>query len=387
MEKIAIIGTGAIAEVFAKRLKELKIQSYCFSWEKASDISKYVDIFYPISILEKERILEKCRELKINGVLGTTELTIEVAAYIAEKLNLNGNSPHKVALELTNKYLNREKIKNIKELKQPNYFVINSYEELNKLKIKFPIILKPLAEGGKRGITVIKSLEELREGYTYTENFCKNIKSKILVEEYLSEGKEYSVESLTYKGETFIIQITEKESSGAPYCVELGHHQPAILLDSIKLKINKGISKALSSLGIVNGPCHTEIKIIDNEIYVIEFNARPGGDKISYPLTELSTGYPYITGIIEIALGKFNKDILKELKKNFAGILFLTKQTEYLKEIFYNCEKYEWFYKKNIVSEELKELRNNDADHLNYFIYFSTKKRPDFRIKEEKNNE
>ena len=112
----------------------------------------------------------------------------------------------------------------------------------------------------------------------------------VLIEEFLSGGQEYSVESLSYHGKQYIIQVTQKDSSGPPHCIELGHHQPAKLSKDEKSLVEKAVSEALSAAGITNGPCHTEIKMIDGKIYLIEINGRPGGDHIAYPLTELSTG-------------------------------------------------------------------------------------------------
>lgn len=375
MKKIAIIGAQHIAIIFAKRMKEIGIESHCFSWDKDEYIKKYVDYFYPISIFEKEKILEKCKEIGIDGVVATTELTIAISSYISQELKLNGN-PFLVSKEITNKLKNRNKIKEIKELKQPKFLLVNTYEEILKLNIKFPIILKPTSEGGKRGVIVVQSKEELKNAFLYVKAACKNKDSQVLVEEYLEFGKEYSVESLSFNGKNYVVQITEKDTSGPPHCVELGHHQPANISENLKEKIILGIDKALNKLGIINGPCHTEIKVIGDDIYVIEFNARLGGDKISYPLTELSTGYPYITAVLKIALNEFQGIELEKLEKNYAGIYFITEQTKRLKKIFENCEKYEWYYKKHKVSEKLDELTQNNENSLNYFIYFSKKEKP-----------
>lgn len=108
MKKIAIIGAQHIAIVFAKRMKEIGIESHCFSWNKDEYIKKYVDYFYPISIFEKEKILEKCKEIGIDGVVATTELTIAISSYISQELKLNGN-PLFVSKEITNKLKNRNK--------------------------------------------------------------------------------------------------------------------------------------------------------------------------------------------------------------------------------------------------------------------------------------
>ena len=327
MKKIAIIGAQHIAIIFAKRMKELGIESHCFSWEKDKFISKYVDYFHPISIFEKEKILKKCKEIRDNGVVATTELTISISAYIAQELGLNGNS-YFTSKEITNKFKNRKKIEGITELKQPRYAIIQDYNDILNLKINFPIILKPTSEGGKRGVIVVNNDRELKEAYFYVKSACKNVDSQILVEEYLDGGIECSVESLSFHGKNYIVQITEKDTSGPPHCVELGHHQPANISQSTKEKIIKGLDKALKKLEIINGPCHTEIKIINKDIYIIEFNARLGGDKISYPLTELSTGYPYITAVLKIALDEFEGIEINKLENNYAGIYFITEQTK-----------------------------------------------------------
>ena len=44
----------------------------------------------------------------------------------------------------------------------------------------------------------------------------------VLIEQYLSGGQEYSVESLSYKGKPYIVQVTRKITSGPPRCLELG---------------------------------------------------------------------------------------------------------------------------------------------------------------------
>ena len=198
-----------------------------------------------------------------------------------------------------------------------------------------------------------------------------------LIEQYLVGGQEYYVESLSYHGKQHIVQVTQKDSSGPPHCVELGHHQPAALSIEKRQLVEMAVSGALAAAGITNGPCHTEIKIIDGKVYLIEINGRPGGDHIAYPLTELSTGYPYITGIIMAALNKLDESKLDHYENNYAGVYFVTTQTAYLKPIFDHCDSEKWLYKKNKVSDTLMPITHNDGFNTNYFIYFSKEKKID----------
>ncbi len=375
MKKLAIIGAGRMACIFAQHAKKMGIETHCFAWKEGALAIEYVDFFYPISIFEKEKILYECRKIGIGGVVATTELTIAIAAFIAENLGLNGNSM-KIANVITDKYRNRELTKEIEGLFHPQYKVIRSREEIECLNMNFPLILKPTSKGGKRGISVVSTKKELYEAFEYAIHDVGE--TEFIIEEYIDGGQEFSIESLSYHGETNVIQVTEKVSSGAPHCVELGHHQPGCISEEMKKKIVGILKKAIRKIGIENGPCHTEIKIKNSKIYLIEFNARPGGDHIAWPLTELSTGFDYIGAIINVAFDESNNIDVDKFQHNYAGVLFVTEQTKYLKPLFEICDKYEWFYKKNLVSEELTSLFHNDGYNTNYIMYYSENGRPDF---------
>ena len=375
MKRLAIIGAGRMACIFALNAREMGVETHCFAWSEGAVAKDYADFFYPISIFERETILNKCKDLKINGVVATTELTISVAAYIADSLHLNGNDLS-VAEVITDKYRNRIITAGIEGLYQPRYIKVDYAEDVTGSGLPYPLILKPVNKGGKRGISVVYTREDVKEAFKYASGEVGE-KTHFIVEEYIDGGQEYSVESLTYHGESHVIQITEKESSGAPHCVELGHHQPEKLSSAMKEKTVDVIKTALKAIGIKNGPCHTEIKIKDNKIYLIEFNARQGGDHIAYPLTELSTGYEYIKGIIKVAFDE-NPEICEDkFKTRYAGVLFVTEQTKFLKPLFDKCEQFGWCYKKNTVNDKLTSLFHNDGYNTNYIMYCA-KERPDF---------
>ncbi|HBK02663.1 MAG TPA: hypothetical protein DDY77_06515 [Clostridiales bacterium] len=365
-DKLAIIGSGYMARIIAERAKELKIESHCFSNDDNSVAVNVADFFHNVSILDLDNLLLECEKIGINGVVATTELTIFPAAYVAKSMNLPGNNIE-VAKYITDKTVVREKVKNIANLFQPAFWKCDGsiVPQVNY----FPVIVKPIAAGGKRGLSVVNSVSEMKQAIREAQAVSK-VKGA-LVEEYLAGGQEYSVESLSYEGRHYILQITQKDSSGPPHCVELGHHQPADLSEEMKNMVKEVVKNALIATGITNGPCHTEIKIINGRVYLIEINGRPGGDHIAFPLTELSTGYPYITGIIQAALGKLDETKLLNLEHNYCGVYFVTTQTAYLKKIFDNCDKEPWFYKKKFVSEELHPITHNDGFNTNYFMYFS----------------
>ena len=377
MKKLAVIGSGRMAWIIGNHAHNMGLETHCFSNVEPDFIHEAFDVFHNISIFEKDKIVDICKLEGIQGVLATTELTVEVAAYVAKELGTSG-LPYKVARFITDKYRNRTACKNLKYLNQPGFAEINSIKELEKISIQFPIIVKPTSKGGKQGITVVRDKSELHDAFIYAKE--KSGANPIIIEEYLNGGKEYSVESLSYKGQHYVVQVTEKISSGPPHCVELGHKQPADLSYNLRQKVETAVKEGLTAIGLDNSTCHTEIKIIDDKVYLIEFNARPGGDHIAWPLTTLSTGYEYINGAIQIALGFFSGLDTSKLEKHYAGVYFVTKQTEYLKPLFDECENYSWLYKKNFVSEELQSLEHNDCYGTNSIMYYSENEKPNIEL-------
>lgn len=366
--KLAIIGSGRMAWIVSRNAHEMGIETHCFSNIEPDYIHNEVDHFHNISIFEKDTIVEICKNESISGVIATTELTVAIAAYIADKLGTPG-IPYQNAIYITDKFRNRIACSKIKEFEQPAFYRVYSGNELKNVICNYPVIVKPTGKGGKKGITVVQTPDQLYKAYLYAKE--NSGKDPVIIEQFISGGKEYSVESLSYHGKHYVIQVTEKISSGPPHCVELGHHQPALISTDMWKNIEIALTKGLTAIGLDNSTCHTEIKIVDEKIYLIEFNARPGGDHIAWPLTELSTGYNIIKGAINIALDKLGGVNYCAFQHNYAGVYFVTKQTKFLKPIFDECEKYDWLYHKNYVSEELQELEHNDCYGTNSIMYLS----------------
>lgn len=373
---LAIIGGGIQAGNFADACRRIGYESHYFSLPDGKIEDGRADYYHEINIFDVERIIEICKNIDTSGVVATTELSIAIAAKVAHALKLLGNSPE-IAEVITDKNRNRNCIMNLNSLLSPSYLVVSSENELLESAIQFPIILKPTSQGGKRGISVARNRDELKSAFDYaTKVFREGERPKIIVEHFMEGGIECSVESISYKGQHTIVQITQKDSSGAPHCVELGHHQPANINKEDWVKVVKGVTDGLIAIGLTNGCCHTEIKIIDGKVYLIEFNARPGGDCISHPLVQLSTGYDFFVGLAKAATGELEPIDVSSFKHNYAGLYYVVKQTQYLQPIFNICQDKKWCVKKNYVNQNLIELTHNDLKHTNYMIYASEAQDP-----------
>lgn len=371
MKRLAIIGGGVMAGYMGQACHRLGYEGHYFSMADGKVDDYMVDYFHEVNIFDRDKIVEICKTIGVDGVVPTTELTVPITAYVAEKLGLLGNSVE-VADVITNKYRNRECIKHLTDLLSPKYIEATCIEDIEHSDVPYPMILKPVCLGGKRGIAVVHNQTELATAFEYAaKSFRTGVKPLVIAEQFLEGGMECSVESISFKGEHTIIQITQKDSSGAPHCVELGHHQPAPLSAEEWTLVVKGVSSGLTAIGLTNGPCHTEVKIIDGKVYLIEFNARPGGDHIWYPLVELSTGFDIMAAIAQAAVGELQSIDTCSFDHNYSGLYYVVKQTEYLKPIFDISQNQSWCREKNFITDGLTELVQNDMEHTNYMIYAS----------------
>ena len=301
MKKIAIIGANDFQNPLILKAKSLGYETHVFAWQDGSIGEKTADYFYPISIVEKDEILEKCKEIGIDAIATiASDLATLTVNYVAEKLGLPGNS-----LECTKKSTNKyEMRKAFKEagVATPGFEIVSSPEDIEKLSdMEYPLIVKPTDRSGSRAITKIYKKEELEEAISKAiEN---SFEKKAIVEEYI-EGNEFSAEGITYNGEHKFLTITRKATTGAPHFIETGHIEPAGLSKEMEEKIYNELTKALTALQITNSATHSEFKITPNgDVRIIEIGARMGGDCIGSDLVQISTGYDFIKMVIDVAMG------------------------------------------------------------------------------------
>lgn len=198
-----------MASYFGEACHRLGYEGHYFSQIDGKVDDSQVDYFHEINIFDKDGIVAICKEIGIDGVVATTELSVPITAYVANKLGLLGNAVE-VAEVITDKYRNRECIKNLTDLLSPKYVEAASIEDITKSGIPYPMILKPVCLGGKRGITVINNEDELTAAFEYATSFFRSgVKPQIIAEQFLEGGMECSVESITFKGHHTIVQITQ----------------------------------------------------------------------------------------------------------------------------------------------------------------------------------
>lgn len=301
MRKLAIMGASYLQAPLIEKAKKMNLETHVFAWA-ANDVGeKIADYFYPISIVEKDKIAQKCEEIGIDGICTiASDLAVVTVNYVAEQLGLNANSLECTRLS-TNKHAMRIAFEKNGD-PSPKSRVVESVLDIDRNQLRYPLIVKPLDRSGSRGITKVTTWDQLVEAINIAKQ--EGFEKKALIEEFVS-GKEYSVETISWEGQHHFLAITEKFTTGHPHFIETGHVEPAMLNDEMTEKIKKVVNHALDSLMVTMGASHSELKIDDyGNIWLIEIGGRMGGDYIGSHLVDMSTGIDYIENVIHIALGK-----------------------------------------------------------------------------------
>lgn len=347
-KKLAIIGASYLQAPLILKAKEMGIETHVFAWAAQDVGEKIADYFYPISIMDKELILKECQKIHIDGICTiASDLATIAVSYVAEKMGLEGN-PIETSLVSTNKH----KMRLCFELHNdpsPRSILVENVNDLKDQNFTYPVIVKPLDRSGSRGIVKVDDPQKLGQAIEIAmeQGFMK----KALVEDFV-DGKEYSVECISWNGKHEFLAITEKYTTGAPHFIETGHIQPAGIGEQQIEKVKNIVFHALNSLNIRVGASHSEIKITEEgKIYIIEIGARMGGDFIGSHLVELSTGVDYVKCVIECALGKRPEVEKKELGV-VAGVRFAMDSSD--------CKAIRLFKKMHPEKVVIYEENEND---------------------------
>lgn len=368
MKKLAIIGASYLQQPLVEKAREMGVYSICFAWEDGAVCKGLCDKFYPISTVDKDAILKVCQEEQIDGIITiASDVATLTVNYVAEKMGLIGN-PDKYSQTTTNKYLMRQCFME-HNVPSPKFCLFDgAIPEIVK-SFTYPVIVKPTDRSGSRGVEKVDNEAALKVAIyrACAESFQK----KAVIEEFV-EGREISVESISFEGIHYVLQITDKVTTEAPFFVELEHHQPSSLPDAIKASVKKIVLNALDALHVQYGASHSELKITkDGDIRVIEIGARMGGDFIGSDLVKLSTGYDFLKGVIDVAFGSFEEP--KITCNKFSGVYFLCKETESLVPIIEQAHKYPEIIRAEITDKVLRNIEQS-ADRSGYLIYQSNSK-------------
>lgn len=228
-----------------------------------------------------------------DAVVSITELTMELAASVRERLGLPGTSSA-VERAIT------DKVETRRALCQAGLTAVDVWEttitELPGLvrSLALPVVVKPRAFTGSHGVRLLSTPGDVADAVAlYDRDVAARFgRDRLLVESFVS-GTEVSAEALVVAGELTLVALTDKFNTGPPSFSETGHVLPSRLTGHCSARVQEYLQAAVSALGLVTSSIHAELKLTDDHVELIEVHSRWGGGNIVRLLEEALGFRPY----------------------------------------------------------------------------------------------
>lgn len=313
---------------------------------------KYSDEYCNVSILEKDKVLEQARKLKIDGILSfACDPGVVTAAYVAEKMGLPTSGPFE-SIEILQ---NKGKFRKFLTDNNFNVPVAKQYTDietaLNDIEMfNWPVIVKPTDSAGSKGVTKVVKKSELRDAINYALKFSHS--NEFIIEDFLEKiGDSSDCDSFSVDGELkFVSFSTQKfdENCENPY-TPAAFTWPASISKEHQEELTNEIQRLLKLLDMKNSIYNIETRECTNgKAYIMECSPRGGGNRLA-EMIRYMTGVDMITNIVKSALG-MELDVIeqKELKDNWAEIILHSEKEGTFEKLWISKE-----ISSNIVENDL----------------------------------
>jgi len=302
MKKIMILGGGDNQVPLIKRAKNLGLFVILCDFRDNVPGIALSDIHYQVNTLEPNQLVKVGKKEKADGILTDSEPAFISMAEAAEKLGLRCMSMESTKL-YKNKFLMRE-FCHKHGLLSPQYRCCSS---LNNALVFFDrlqkkCIIKPLDNSASRGVFSINNVSELKEHFEECISASSAANPAIIIEEYVT-GTEFTIDGLMTPQGHRCLAISEKKhyayNENVAYQLLFDNKNARFDYDELR-RVN---DQLVDLTGIPFGLTHAEYKFCNGNFYLIEIQARGGGNFIATDIVPFISGIDSYTEQLKWAVG------------------------------------------------------------------------------------
>lgn len=328
MKKILVANRGEIALRVMRSCKEMGIKTVAvFSDADRNALHvKYADEAVSIgpppssqSYLLGEKIIEKCKQLGVDGIHPGYGFLSENAEF-AEKvekagITFIGPSAHSMNV-MGDKLSAKAAVKSYNIPMVPgSEGAINDVKEGLEIAVKagFPVLIKASAGGGGKGMRIVEKAEEFEEQMklAISEAISAFGDGAVFVEKYVAGPRHIEIQVLGDKHGN-IVHLFERECSVQRRHQKVVEEAPSsILTPELRAEMGRCAVDVAKACGYYGAGTVEFLLDENNQFYFLEMNTRL---QVEHPVTEMITGLDLVKEMIKIAGGEklsFTQDDLK----------------------------------------------------------------------------
>ena len=290
-KKLMVLGCGNAQLDLITESKKLGYTTIACDMRSEMEGAKIADKYYQVDYMDLKKVCEISEQESIDGIISNSEPAMVHVAYIAQVMNLIGNTVESIE-SLVSKAQFRELQKKA-GVYSPEHYAVNSYTELLERAelFRFPVIIKPTLSTGTQGTTRLDKHDDkaLMDAYNCCKAFSRN--GQVSIEEYVPMSSLCVSESdVVVIGDDIIWDgmMWTIRSEKTPMLPE-NYVFPMDLEEKKKERIKGIVKKIIKTAGIKHGQYNVEAYLTDkDEVFVIEINPRQGGNHITQLVQEHS---------------------------------------------------------------------------------------------------
>lgn len=298
----AFVIAGGVPQIeLIKQLKSRGITTVLADGNPNAVARPYADQFYHVNIFDVPAVKAIAEKEKVDFLLTVcADQVLLVVAEVSELLGLPCYIDFKTAQDVSDKI----RMKRIfKEIHVPTTdYVETDHLDMDAIShLRYPLVVKPVDAYSSRGVRKAENEAELKRFYAEAQQISRS--GGVIVEEFFS-GDEISVDAFVVNGKAKILAVTnsEKVKSDDRFVIFRGRY-PVAASEAVLRQIEDIAQKIADGFGLVNAPLLIQLLNHGDDVSVLEFCARTGGN-MKWLLIKYSCGVDVITATIDITLGK-----------------------------------------------------------------------------------
>lgn len=313
-KRLLIIGASVHFIDVVKTCRELEIITIVIDYNPNAKAKKYADISLDIDTYDKDSVLKVAQEYDVEGVfVGWSDMNLYTAEYVCEKLGLPFYANQK---QLENIF---DKIK-FKDLCRRYKVPIAKEYKLDEIEQNdFPLIVKPVDNGGSRGVLKCNNEQELLQNIDIAKSYSE--KGNVIIEQFI-DRQHINIYYTIIDSEIYLSTMCDKYivrplENMPPLPVALVHD--SIVYDEYQKKVDPKIRDMFMGLGLKDGVLFVQAFTDGCEFYVYECGYRLNGGS-TYFFMDCFNTYNQVKMLINYAFfGKMIMNPIDNVEKKFGG--------------------------------------------------------------------
>ena len=301
-KKLLILGGNPETGVLVDTANNLGIYTIVIDPNPESPAKQFAKKYYNIDGFDIPNLSKVAKVEKVEGILvGVADILVKPYFELCEKLELPCYATNNIINALTTKdafmeVCNRYGIQTI-----PCFNLDKNFNVEDLIKIKYPVMVKPVDNGGGVGMSICNNQDELIQG---SKNAINNSRKKLFLTERYMECDDIVVYYTFQDGKIFLSAIadritTKKQGISSPVCIASIY--PSKHHEQYYKKIHPIMSKMFRGLGINNGVLAIQFFVENNNYYAYDPGFRLQGEAMHIHINKIN-GFDHRIMLINFAL-------------------------------------------------------------------------------------